>query len=855
MKRNFRWISIQLNLFFFTLLILINYSYSQQLWGTCSDGGGKKTGGNIFSINADGTGFTEQYQFFNDGEHPESQRLLAYGDGYMYGVAGEILYKLLPDGSNYQAVYVFQTSTGATPKTRLVKGLDGWLYGTTQAGGSNNDGVIYKVQKDGTGYQVLHHFNGTDGEYPLGNLLQFNNGLLCGTTYQGGSSDMGVVYRINPDGTGFQVLHSFNGTNGKYPDGGVMALTVSGTTYVYGVTTYGGNNDFGVIYRVEPDGTNFSRQYNFSSTSGKYPRGPMIKIGNILYGVTQMGGNNEGGVVFAYDADADSYQKLRQFTSSINNTVEQAPTGPLLNLNGVLYGTTELGGSFSKGSLYKINTDGTGYQVIHEFEDDNGYYGNLMSFNNQIYGMTKGGYSAITFTGGTSYRLNPDGSSFQTIHVFGDTAGIQPTGSLIRAQDGNLYGLTTYGGSGYSNGVAFRIEPNGTNYTVLQWLSNGPAYGQPMGALMQASNGSFYGMNNVGGTAYSGQLFKLTVGSSITYDTYNTFCLAPDCSQFPVGSLIQASDGNLYGMTPTTGQNTGQGNIFRVNTSGSGYTLIKKFNGVNAANPAGSLIQAPDGFLYGMTENGGLNGFGVIFKIRMDGTGFQIIYEFGQNANALYGAHPKGSLLMGSDGKLYGMTYAGGTGWAGTVFRISPSGGAFSVLYNFNGTNGAFPVASLIEDVSSGYLFGMTEQGGTSNYGTIFKIRKDGTNFQKLKDFNGTNGKYPKGDLLIVPTVPIPQKSPLDVVSELNPIKSIYNFTISPNPAQYSLNIQFQKPVTGKITYSVMDMQGRKLIHQTNEERSTITKKTIDISDLPSGTYILELSTLKEKITQKVVKQ
>src|SRR6185436_4429332 len=120
-----------------------------------------------------------------------------------------------------------------------------------------------------------------------------------------------------------------------------------------------------------------------------------------------------------------------------------------------------------------------------------------------------------------------------------------------------------------------------------------------------------------------------------------------------------------------------------------------------------------------------------IFKIRMDGTGFQIIYEFGQNANALYGAHPKGSLLMGSDGKLYGMTYAGGTGWAGTVFRISPSGGAFSVLYNFNGTNGAFPVASLIEDVSSGYLFGMTEQGGTSNYGTIFKIRKDGTNFQK----------------------------------------------------------------------------------------------------------------------------
>jgi len=856
MKRNFHWISVQLILHFLILLFLNNTSYSQQLWGTCSDGGAKKTGGNIFSINADGTSFTERHSFFNDGEHPANQRLLAYGDGYLYGAAGDILFRHLPDGSSYQALYVFPTSSVPPPKTRLVKGLDGWLYGTIMYGGTNDDGLIYKIQRDGTGYQVLHYFNGTDGEFPMGNLMQFKGGLLVGTTTEGGASDLGVVYRINPDGTGFQVLHSFNGTNGRNPDGGLIAVTVATITYIYGVTTQGGNNNYGVIYRIEPDGTNFSRQFNFSATSGKYPNGPLIKIGNILYGVANLGGNNEGGVVFAYDADADTYQKLRQFSTNTNSTTVRKPNGPLLNMNGVLYGTTEEGGSLSNGALYKINTDGTGYQVLHAFDDENGYYGTLMTFGNQIYGMTNGGYSPITFTGGTSYRLNPDGSSFQTIHVFGDTAGYQPTGSLIRAQDGNLYGLTTYGGSGYSNGVAFRIDANGANYTALQWLANGAGYGKPLGALMQASNGSFYGMNNTGGPAFAGQLFKLTVGGSVSYEVYNTFCLAPDCSQNPVGSLLQASDGNLYGMTPTTGQNTGQGNIFRVNTSGSGYALIKKFNGTDGANPAGSLIQAPDGFLYGMTENGGLNGFGVIFKIRMDGTGFQKIFEFGQNPNALYGAHPKGSLLMGSDGKLYGMAYAGGSSLAGTIFSISPAGGDFSVLYNFSSINGAFPVASLIEDVNTGFLFGMTELGGNYSFGTIFKIQKDGTGFQKIFNFNGTNGKYPKGDLLIVqPPGPIPQRNSLDVVSELNPTNKLYNFTISPNPVQHAFNIHFQRPVTGRITYSVMDMQGRKLIQQTTDERSSITKKTIDISDLPSGTYIVELIGLQERITQKIVKQ
>jgi len=129
MKKFLRRISIQLICFSFLFTFCINKSLSQQLWGMTSDGGSRKTGGNIFSINADGTGFTERFSFFKDVTYVVRQRLLDYGDGYLYGVGNDILYRLLPDGSFYEAVYVFQKATGISPYTRMLKGNDGYLYG------------------------------------------------------------------------------------------------------------------------------------------------------------------------------------------------------------------------------------------------------------------------------------------------------------------------------------------------------------------------------------------------------------------------------------------------------------------------------------------------------------------------------------------------------------------------------------------------------------------------------------------------------------------------------------------------------------------------------------------------------
>jgi uncharacterized repeat protein (TIGR03803 family) len=863
MKNVLRFIRVS-----FIVMLLVSVTCkdakTQVLWGMNSGGGGKNGGGNIFSLNTDGTGFLERYAFLADGEHPSGQRLLDYGDGFLYGIVGSfqqvnggILYKMMPDGSNYQVLYNFQN--GVSPACGVIKGADGYLYGTTTFGGTAGKGVVYKISNSGTGYQVLHNFITTDGASPSTELKELG-GSLYGTAAAGGSNGKGVVYTLKTDGTGFSVLHHFTGTDGNGPNGPLEIITNRGGSILYGTTGSGGGGGIGVLYKLTTTGLNFQVLYNFVTATGANPNGPLLKqgvAGGIFYGTTRMGGSNNAGTVYAFNTVTNAIQVLHNFPYDASNFYERYPNGELVYVNSVLYGSTELGGNFHDGVLFKLNTDGTAYQVLHEYNDLNSTSGNLSYFNSQIYGLTRGGQVAAGESNGTIYRLNPDGSSFQQIHGFNNTNGYGPSGSLIHAQDGNLYGLTTFGGSGFSDGLAFSINTDGTAYNPLQWLDNGPASGKPQGSLVQAGNGSFYGMNNTSGPAFAGSVFKLTV-NPLSYQQFFPFCLAPGCAEYPSGSLIQASDGNLYGMTPYGSQTTSQGSIFRINTSGTGYIILHPFTGGAAGgNPAGSLIQAPDGFLYGMTQNGGLNDFGVIFKMKTDGTAFQIIFQLGTNASSgANGVHPAGSLLRGADGKLYGMANRGGVYSLGTIFRINSDGTGFQVIYNFNGTNGAYPVASLIQDPNSTVLYGMANLGGTGNMGTVFKINTDGSGFLKLMDFNGINGKYPKGDLLLVAAgAPLMLKNPAKITEANTSVSDAGFIEIAPNPVHNVFNIHFQNALKGKTSFSIVDINGKTVRQNIIPDIEGGAYHRVDVADLPAGIYLVKVIVAGRQFVKKIVKQ
>jgi len=227
------------------------------------------------------------------------------------------------------SAYPYTNSDGATPEAGLV--LSGnTLYGTAFSGGSVGYGAVFKVNPDGTGFTNLHSFTrGSDGAYPLAGLILSGN-TLYGTAKIGGSSDQGTVFAVNTDGTGFTTLHSFTGgSDGAAPFAG---LILSGNT-LYGTTEDGGNG-YGTVFKVNTDGTGFTNLYSFNGGSDGYRTvAGLILSGNTLYGTTEYGGSSGAGTVFALKLPPPSLhialtgnQSVLFWSASATNYILQSTT-------------------------------------------------------------------------------------------------------------------------------------------------------------------------------------------------------------------------------------------------------------------------------------------------------------------------------------------------------------------------------------------------------------------------------------------------------------------------------------------------------------------------------------------------
>ena len=357
--------------------------------------------------------------------------------------------------------------------------------------------------------------------------------------------------------------------------------------------------------------------------------------------------------------------------------------------------------------------------VLYSFDgptDGAGPNGDLIQASDgNLYGTTWGG-GAYDF--GTVFRITPAGTETVLYSFAGPTAdGAHPNGDLIQASDGNFYGMTLQGGASTYFGTIFKFTPAGTE-SVLHSFNNGPTDGgRANGNLIQASDGNFYGMTQVGGANGYGTVFKVTPAGTET--VLCSFKGGPSDGAAALGSLIQASDGNFYGMTAEGGANN-FGTVFKITPAGSEVVLYSFKGGVSdGADPANSLIQASDGNFYGMTAEGGANNFGTVFKITPAGSEV-VLYSF--KGGPSDGAGPNGDLIQASDDNFYGMTYGGGANGFGTIFKITPAG-TETVLYSFKGgpSDGASPIDSLIQ-TSDGNLYGMTQGGGVIGAGIVFEF-------------------------------------------------------------------------------------------------------------------------------------
>jgi uncharacterized repeat protein (TIGR03803 family) len=280
------------------------------LYGTASSGGSGIYGsGTVFAIQTNGTGFTNLYVFggTNDGASPQASLILSgntlYGTTVSGGTNGNgVVFAVHVNGTGFTNIHNFTDSDGFYPQAGLILSGDK-LYGTTEYGGNSGDGTVFTINTNGTDFTNLYVFGGTnDGSNPQAGLILSGN-ILYGTASYAGAWNNGTVFAVSTNGTGFTNLYSFNGNDGSMP---LASLILSGNI-LYGTTRYGSTNGEGIVFAINTNGTGFTNLYSFTPTSGNYnvnnegaePYTSLTLSNNTLYGAAYWGGSSGNGTVFA----------------------------------------------------------------------------------------------------------------------------------------------------------------------------------------------------------------------------------------------------------------------------------------------------------------------------------------------------------------------------------------------------------------------------------------------------------------------------------------------------------------------------------------------------------------------------
>jgi len=365
------------------------------------------------------------------------------------------------------------------------------------------------------------------------------------------------------------------------------------------------------------------------------------------------------------------------------------------------------------------------FQSIHDFKrsaSDGEYLNEPITEGSDglLYGATVNGGGPDD--GGIVFRMAKSGANYQILHAFGPlstTNGVSPWGGVIEGNDGRLYGATREGGAELAGTIYSLTRDGGDFKMVFSFSTNGAAGRYPMNSVIQAKDGRLYGKTLSGGVGDGCTIFGVNTDGS-NFKSLHSFEHSEAARTIAYSGLIEGSDGMLYGTTSGEGTER-NGSIFRINKDGSGFQTLYFFTGQapDGRVPDASVTEIA-GVLYGTTEGGGFDDFGVLYRINRDGTDYRVLHEFtAQNAE---GYSPTSPPIEGPDGALYGTTYFGGPEDTGSIYRIKKDGSGLAFLYTFAGTNcPAYPYSAL-KILSDGAFYGTTFNGLDEVYGAVFRI-------------------------------------------------------------------------------------------------------------------------------------
>lgn len=694
---------------------------SGNFFGT-TPAGGVSGYGTVFEI-AKGSGTLTTLASFNgtDGVSPTAVTLDASGNLYgttesgslgdHYGTAFEIA-----RGSNaITTLASFNATNGAHSYSGVTLDASGNLYGTTPGNGVDDLGTVFEIAKGSGRVTTLATFNGRNGYQPAAVVLDASGNLYGttshgGPTYNGGDSGDGTVFEIAKASGRITTLVSFDGTNGAFPNG--VVLDASGN--LYGATGLAGGG-YGTVFEISKGSGTITTLAIFQTPDFRYGVMALDTSGN-LYGTSwESYSNSDQGTVFEVAKGSGTITTLASFNGADGANPD---AGVTIDASGNLYGTTRYGGENGDGTVFEVAKGSGTITTLASFDGvdgENPQAGVTVDSSGNLYGTTTAGGENGA---GTVFEIARGSGSIKTLVSFDGTVNGTSAGVTLDSS-GNLYGITQQGGT-YNVGTLFEIAKGSGTITTLVSFDGTDASPNPRVTLDAAGN--LYGTTSYsfleGDVIHVHKtVFEVAKGSGVI-----TTLASSDGRNGAVGAVpsevVPDASGNLYGVS--TGGTSNDGTVVEIAKGSGTITVLASFDGTNGADPQAGVTLDAAGNLYGTAYAGAGSSYGTVFEFAKASDTITTLASI-DGTNGLYlqtgvTVDPSGNIY----GTTYYYSFERGVSYPdGAVFEIAKGSGAVTTLVSFDGTE-AYPNPRVTLD-ASGNLYGTTS-GGLDGYGTVFEL-------------------------------------------------------------------------------------------------------------------------------------
>ncbi len=618
------------------------------------------------------------------------------------------------------------SSHNRTCDAGVIEGSDGALYGVAGRG-TNFPGFIFRVNKEGSDYRTLHMLPqdtlGRSFAEGAGPLIEASDGMLYGAcSNTSNRDDGGFIYRLSRQGEDFEILRDFSATPDEpmRPAGGVIE---GSDGFLYGQLTYGGGGDrttSGAVYRISRTGTEYQLLHLFDAEGLHAPVGELLEGSDgLLYGsATQNRGfahpNFASGGYFAVNKDGSGFTRLSP------DVLPETPSAALIQASdGMLFGTALTPND--NGSIFTFATTGENFSHWLKFSVTNGVATSPVSLldarDKWLYGVSRGVQAPPIF-----YKIRRDGSEYTALREFDPNGDLPPQTLYAEDADGNIYGTAHMVGSQGINSVV-RLTPTG-GYEYFRMLASPiPGGFGSSSAISRLEDGTFVGVRYAASEPYRGEVFHLS-SDGVEMTSLRVFGGEPDDPGHPYHAPLLSSDGRFYGLT--------RDGIYRMNRDGTAYVFRRLFGMFDLFGTeveplhsvSANIVEAADGSFYGVAADGGPFGKGGVFRIAKDTLDLSVVHLF--KADGSEGSNARSTLVQRKDGFVYGITVNGGTVHnSGVFFRVLPDGREFQVIHEFGHfentpDNGRTPEQIIVgkDDV----IYGSLGTGGAHGFGALFRF-------------------------------------------------------------------------------------------------------------------------------------